>query len=324
MEVFPELTPPPSQLLFTHFKPITIGAQAVGLLIPRRSLSGWILLSIVAAFFIGGSLFWIVQLHHLLSDHISLLERIVETIQLICGLFLMVICYQNSFRVHQTFSVVLRNLNEMDVQLSSTKVHVNQSRKVIRVCSQISIHCASVLGLLISHILSNHDVTRLSFFYYLIRFVPIFSIGILVLLFVNVTDEVRVRLTALNDTLSEYFANQNQIPERYFRIVSLVYELAFEICFKWNSTFGLCNLIQIGFCVISITAKIFFIFITLNNLALAKLYDFRECYWVNKTKSLKKKLFFIFFSGLSLVNTPAGPRGLTCPALSVNERRSKV
>lgn len=290
MDVFPELTPSPRNFLFTHFKPITIGAQVVGLYIPRGSISGWIILILVAAFFCVGSLFWIVQLHHLLSQHISQLERIVETIQLICGLFLMVICYQNSFRVHQTMSTVLKNLNEMDVQLSSTKVtNLNQRRKVIQVISQISIHCVSVLGLLLSHISSNHDVTRLSFFYYLIRFLPIFSIGILVLLFVNITSEVRVRLAALNDILSEYLTNQNQVPERYFPMVSTVYELAFEICFKLNSTFGLCNLIQIGFCVISITAKIFFIFITLNNLSLATIYDFCEYSVVNLYKSIDRR-----------------------------------
>lgn len=276
MQILPEFpVTAPVNPFKSHLRPFTITGRVLGLNNSRKIIVDWCIVLIMGILYTSSTLIAIVRIHDVLSDHMSTIEKIVETIQLLCGLFLMIICYLNSFRVYSTLESVLEDLNQMDIHLSSTRFVSNYKFKGIVVLLQFSIHCLFILCIVLIHIFCEHEIMQFHALYYCIRFLPIFAIGIIVLLFVNITDEVKLRLCALNDMFQKDVADSESgsVPDRHLFLCSTVYELAFSVCFKLNKTFGNCNLFLIGYCFISITAKLFFIFITLNNLQVATIDD---------------------------------------------------
>lgn len=277
MEVLPGFRPAKENLFHVQFKPLTLSARFLGLNDSLKRVTDLAIVAITAILYCGGTLFAIVRIHDMLSEHVSTLEQIVETIQLLCGLFFMIIGFCNTFHVNSSLTTILSDLNEMDRQLSSTSFVSSYKFRKIMVLIRFSIHVLAILSILLIHIMVKHDVIKFNAIYYTIRFWPIFCIGIVVLLIVHIIDEVTLRLSACNEIVRKSLRNSSSVPQRQIYLCSVVYQSAFEVCYKLNTTFGISNLFLVGYCFISITAKIFFIFITLNSLQLATLADAREC-----------------------------------------------
>lgn len=275
MIVRPEkLFPPVNNRLNSHLNICVFVTRILGLNNSPCNLSDWLILLTVTLLYCGGCCAIILYLNQLLSEHVSTILRVVEYIQLLVGLFLVLFESFNSFAAHKSIKVILSNLNEVDIKSASAVVRAPQFNcQVPIVVLQLCLYTLVIGSLLIAHVLNQHEIIHFRWSFYVIRFIPIYRIVIMVVLLTNIHIEVTYHLRSLNNLINEYVCNQRAIPSRLLHLISEMYQLAFEVCNIFNFTFGKCNLFQIAYCFISITAKIFFIFITLNNLDEATVQD---------------------------------------------------
>lgn len=278
MKVQPEFVVPVKNQsqIYIHLQILILGSRFFGLNNSRRNVIDWILILSVSLSYCGCCIVAIVNLDDIFSEHVTTILRIVESIQLVLGLFSMIISFFNSFNVNHCVTLCLEKLMKMDMEGSSLHSMARNKRsrqQLFAVIMQFSFYTILVLAVLLAHMLTNHEIAHYKVLFYTIRFFPLFCIGLNVLSFSNVILEAKNRLQEINLQIERYIHHQKSIPSRQIHVISAIYELAFELCKQMNTTFGVCNLIQIGYCFISITAKIFFIFITLNNLDEATIQD---------------------------------------------------
>lgn len=268
MKVHPEYIPPRENPAFTHLELIKKAAQIFGLCASLRSVLGWCIILMVFLIYSGFCIFTLINLNWIFSEHVSTILRIIEGIQLIMEFFSMTVYSLNAFNIHDRIESSITKLHELDILLASTysKEVYKRIQLVVTAALQLSLYGTVIIGVFLGHVLAKHEIVHLPEVYYVIRFFPLFRIGILVIIFVTVIKEALFRFQSLNALIGKYLGNQAGIPVRHLHLISAVYELGFEITQELNGTFRICNLFQIGYCFISITAKIFFIFITLNNL----------------------------------------------------------
>lgn len=260
--------------LYYHLTISTTLARFLGLNNSPRNLLDWCIVPLVTVLYCSGCVVSMFHLNVLFAEHVSIILRIVESIQLVLGFFVVFISTLNSFNVHSALSSITANLNLMDIEFASLQCRkVNSKYRLIIVLIQFLSYYILVFGLLLGHVFIQHEIVRYEWLYFSIRFFPLFGIGSLVLLFSNIALDIQFRLQSLNDLIERHINRGHQIPDRHFHIIRVVYELSFEVCRTLNATLSLCNLFQVGFCFISITAKTFFIFITLTNLADASVQD---------------------------------------------------
>lgn len=277
MKVSPETVLKPENLIKHHLSAFTKSARLLGFNNSPRNLFDWLLVLFWLVLYLTGSIFAFIDIGSIFTKNFSIVKTIVETIQLLCGLLLMIIYYLNSFNSHRIINSILIDLNEMDIQMSSLKFIPRYNRRIIANCLQITLYSVAVLGVFFVHIFCQNEITQITVLYYCVRFFPLFCMGFLVFLFVNIIVEVTLRLEGLNVVIEEHVMEDlKQVPERQIYLFSVIYELAFEICYKLNTNSGISNLLLIGYCFISITAKIFIIFITLIHLEDATIFDISE------------------------------------------------
>lgn len=274
MTVAPELVFVPKIQVFLNLKLLTICGRCLGLNNSGKSYLDWFIVVFLWCLYSVGCLVVIIHLDIVFDEHVSTILRVIEAIQLVVGLFLTTICSFNAFNAHSTIQLVLCHLNEIDIRMNSTVFRaINYRIRLLIVAAQLVLYIVTVIGLLLGHILAQHEIVDMPVLYYTIRFYPMVCIGVSVLLFANIIIDIRLRLMALNKLIEHHVVQGRHIPGRQLHLVCSIYELAFEICQQLNGTFGVCNLFQIGYCFISITSKIFFIFITLNDLQDATVQD---------------------------------------------------
>lgn len=274
MKVNPEVIPPTKNLFYGHLKILTVSARILGLNNTHRCFIDWLIVPCVPIFFCGGCLFALIKLNIIFDAHVSTILRVVETIQLIASVFLVVANSLNAFNANRAVKKALRDLNLLEIQMASTKIKgTNYNRRITSVVLQLVVYSVIVLSVLLVHILFQHEVVHHPGIFYVIRFFPIYSIGVNVLQFVNIVAEVSSRLKALSGLVDQHISKDNPVPGRQLQLISVVYEMAFKVCKTLNDAFQFCNLFQIGYCFISITAKMFFVFLTLNNLHEATVQD---------------------------------------------------
>lgn len=275
----PEYIGSPKNKLYYHLTIITLSARLLGLNNNPKKILDWFIVPLVAITYCGGCIVTIIHLNLIFSVHVSTLLRIVESIQLIIGFFLVLISTFNSYNVHGAVTSIFENLNQMDLELASLHCQgQNLKHRLVTVLLQFLGYYLLVLALLLGHVFVEHEVVQYHGLYYSIRFLPLFGIGSMVLLFSNIAIEIRFRLQLINDTIERHAKSGKAIPDRQFQLFRIVYGLAFEVCKNLNGTLAICNLFQIGFCFISVTAKVFFVFITLNNLVDASIQDMSESF----------------------------------------------
>lgn len=266
MEVHPEIVVQSWNVVYSHLQIFTTSARALGLNNSSRRILDWLNVLLVAISFAWGSIFTVVHINELCSESTATLHLIVESIQLLGGFFLVIVCSLNSFHVNKSLQVVLAEMNHMDIQLSTAVPRPVRYRTRAYGVLQLACYTTFLLGVLSVHVLAEKKIIHLPLLYFIIRFYPTLCIGILVLLFFNILVEVKLRLRGLNGLLEKYCSSQMVMPMRQLHVLGVVYESSFEVCLRLNATFSTCNMCQIGYCFISITAKIFFIFTTLTNL----------------------------------------------------------
>lgn len=277
MKVSPESALKSNNLIQNHLNVFIKSARALGFNNSPAHVFDWLLVLFWSLLYLAGSIYAFIDIDYIFTKNFSMVKTIVETIQLLCGLILMITYYLNAFNTHRTISSILDDLNEMDIQMSSLKFTPKYNLRIIAVSLQISLYSMAVLGIFFVHIFCQNEINQITVLYYCVRFFPLFCMGFLVFLFVNITVEVSLRLEGLNRLIEEHVVEElKQVPERQIYLFSVIYELAFEICHKLNSNSGIANLFLIGYCFISITAKIFIIFITLTHLEDATIFDMSE------------------------------------------------
>lgn len=278
----PQFTVPPKIRLYYHLTICTTIARFLGLNNSPGNILDWCIVPLVTVLYCTGCIVSIFHLNILFAEHVTIILRIVESIQLVLGFFVVLISTLNSFNVHGALSSIMTNLNQIDIELASLQCRaVNMKYRLVIVLIQLVSYYILVLGLLLGHVFVQHEIVRYEWLYFSIRFFPLLVIGSIVLLFSNIVLDIQFRLQSLNDLIEKHLNRGHLIPDRHFHIFRVVYELSFEVCRTLNATLSLCNLFQIGFCFISITAKTFFIFITLTNLADATVQDMSKFRVIN-------------------------------------------
>lgn len=277
MKVHSELIIQSHNLIYSHLRILASSARLLGLNNSPRSILDWCIVIFMSLAYSWGSIFTFVKISELFWGNISTVELIVESIQLLGGFFLVLVGLANSFNVNRSLKVILKDLNDMDTLLCSVVIKAAPANfRLLTVIGQLSSYLLLVIVVLLVHALAENTILQRPELYYLIRFFPVFCIGVSAFLFANIVVEVKIRIQGLNDLVREHITHQRAIPVRQLHLFCGIYEKAFEVCRRLNITYGSWNLFQVGYCFISITAKIFFIFITLTNLDEATISDLSE------------------------------------------------
>lgn len=277
MKVSPETVLKSENLIKYHLSAFSLSARLLGFLNSPGNDFDWFLVLFWLSLYVTGTTFAFIDIDYIFTRDFSIVKTIVETIQILCGLILMIVYYLNSFNSHRVINGIFVDLNEMDIQMSSLGFVPKYKLRIWTVVLQISFYSLAVMAIFFVHIFCRSEVNQITILYYCVRFFPIFCMGFLVFLFINIIVEVSLRLEGLNELVEKYLEDDlKHVPERQIYLFSVIYEFAFEICFKLNASSGVANLCLIGYCFISITSKIFIIFITLTHLENATIFDISE------------------------------------------------
>lgn len=277
MKVHPELIIQSHNQIYSHLGILASSGRTLGLNNSPRSVLDWLVVIFMSLAFSWGSIYTFVQISELYWGNISTVQLIVESIQLLGGFFLVLVGIANSFNVSRSLKVILEDLNAMDTLLCSVVVRAAPGKyRLVTVIGQLSSYILFVIVVLLVHALAENTIIQRPELYYIIRFFPMFCIGSSAFLFANIVVEVKIRIKRLNVLVREHISHQRAIPIRQLHLYCGIYEKAFEVCRRLNFTYGAWNLCQVGYCFLSTTAKIFFIFITLTNLNEATISDLSE------------------------------------------------
>lgn len=204
MAVAAAVAAPLENTLERVFRPFTLPTRLLGLNNRRDRIYDWFAVAWWLTVHATGSYYAVRNMERVFSANTSTMHTIVENLQLICGLLMTIGFHVHAFRVNSTVKFALKELTELDRQLSQIQASPSHRATFIRIVLQLAVYNLSVMLLLLVSVYSQlalNNATqwwKMVVLYYVVRFSPMVWMSFMVLLFVNVLSEARVRLASVN------------------------------------------------------------------------------------------------------------------------------